>query len=85
MKRPFKMLTLKQVLSQVCPGDWFFSVDLKDAYLHIQITPHYRPFFRFTFKGVAYQYTVLRTVSGPVHFYEVYGCTPLPSETESPL
>ncbi len=32
MKRPFRIITSKQILSQVCPGDWFFSLDLKDAY-----------------------------------------------------
>ncbi len=26
---------------------------------HIRIAPHHRPFLRFTFEGVAYQYTVL--------------------------
>lgn len=29
----------------------------KDAYFHIKIAPHHRPFLRF--EGVAYQYTVL--------------------------
>lgn len=28
----FKMLTHKQILSQIQPGDWFVTVDLKDAY-----------------------------------------------------
>ncbi|KAL0157079.1 hypothetical protein M9458_048325, partial [Cirrhinus mrigala] len=59
MKRPFKMITLKQILLHICPGDWFFSLDLKDAYFHIQIAPHHRRFLRFAFEGVAYQYTVL--------------------------
>ncbi|KAL0168644.1 hypothetical protein M9458_036866, partial [Cirrhinus mrigala] len=59
MRRPFRMLTLKQILSQVCPGDWFCSLDLKDAYFHVQIAPHHRRFIRFTFEGVAYQYTAL--------------------------
>ncbi|KAL0183542.1 hypothetical protein M9458_019238, partial [Cirrhinus mrigala] len=59
MKRPFKMITLKQILSHISPGDWFFSLDLKDAYFHIQIALHHRRFLRFTFEGVAYQYTVL--------------------------
>ncbi|KAL0186275.1 hypothetical protein M9458_017945, partial [Cirrhinus mrigala] len=59
MKRPFKMLTLKQILSHVRPGDWFLTLDLKDAYFHIQIAPHHRRFLRFAFEGVAYQYTVL--------------------------
>ncbi len=38
-KRPFRMITLKQILAQIRPGDWFASVDLKDAYFHIRITP----------------------------------------------
>ncbi len=50
MRRPFRMITLK---------DWFFSLDVKDAYFHIQIAPRNWPFLRFTFEGVAYQYTVL--------------------------
>ncbi|KAL0147769.1 hypothetical protein M9458_056912, partial [Cirrhinus mrigala] len=49
----------KQILSHVRSGDWFLSLDLKDAYFHIQIAPHHRRFLRFAFEGVAYQYTVL--------------------------
>ncbi len=37
----------------------FFSLDLKDAYFHIQIAPHHRRLLRFAFEGVAYQYTIL--------------------------
>ncbi len=59
MRRPFRMITLKQILSQIRTGDWFCSLDLKDAYIHIQIAPHHRRFLRFAFEGVAYQYTVL--------------------------
>lgn len=39
MKRLFRVLTLKQILVQVCPEDWFLTVELKDAYFHIHITP----------------------------------------------
>ncbi len=59
MKRSFRMITLKQILPQICPGDWFMSLDLKDAYFHIQVAPHHRRFSRFAFEGVAYQYKVL--------------------------
>ncbi len=59
MKRSFRMITLKQILSQICPGDWFMSLDMKDAYFHIQVAPHYRQLLRFAFEGVAYQYKVL--------------------------
>lgn len=34
-------------------------MDLKDTYFHIHIVPHNRPFLRFPFEGVAYQYVVL--------------------------
>ncbi len=59
MKRLFRMITLKQILSQICPGDWFMLLDLKDVYFHILIAPHHRLFLRFPFEGVAYQYKVL--------------------------
>ncbi|KAL0147128.1 hypothetical protein M9458_057652, partial [Cirrhinus mrigala] len=54
-KREFKMITVKQIQ----PGDWFISVDLKDAYFHIQIAPRHRRFLRFAFEGRAYQFKVL--------------------------
>ncbi len=59
MKRSFRMITLKQILSQICLGDWFISLDLKDAYFHLQIAPHHTLFLIFAFEGVAYQYKVL--------------------------
>ncbi len=53
------MITWKQILLQICPGDWFMSLDLKDEYFHIQVSPHNRRFLRFAFEGVAYQNKVL--------------------------
>ncbi len=43
----------------ICLEDWFMSLDLKDAYFHIQVALHHRRFLRFAFEGVAYQYKVL--------------------------
>ncbi len=60
MKRSFRMITLKPILSQICPEDWFMSLDLKDTYFLIQVDPHHRRFLRFAFEGVAYQYKVLK-------------------------
>ncbi len=74
MRRPFRMITLKQILSQIRTGDWFCSLDLKDAYFHIQIATHHRRFLRFAFEGV--------DVSGPPYFYEVHGRGSFPSETD---
>jgi len=53
------MLTMKQVLECVHQGDWFTSIDLKDAYVHIPIIPKHRKFLRFSFQGISYQYNSL--------------------------
>ncbi|KAI2647549.1 Transposon Ty3-G Gag-Pol polyprotein [Labeo rohita] len=59
MKLKFRMLTLKQVVSQIRSEDWFVTIDLKDAYFHVSILPQHRKFLRFAFRGKAYQYRVL--------------------------
>ncbi len=58
-KGKFKMLTLKAIMSQVQGGDWFVTIDLKDAYFHIQVIRRHRKFLWFAFGGKAYQYKVL--------------------------
>ncbi len=59
MRLKFKMLTIKQVVSQIISEDWFVMIDLKDAYFHICNFPQHRKFLRFAFRGKAYQYRVL--------------------------
>ncbi|KAL0148085.1 hypothetical protein M9458_056625, partial [Cirrhinus mrigala] len=59
MRLKFKMLTIKQVVSQIRSEDWFVTIDLKDAYFHVSIIPQHRKFLRFAFRGEAYQYRVL--------------------------
>ncbi|KAL0166722.1 hypothetical protein M9458_038566, partial [Cirrhinus mrigala] len=39
MRLKFKMLTVKQVVSQMRSEDWFVMIDLKDAYFHVSIPP----------------------------------------------
>ncbi len=39
MRRTFRMITLKQIFSQICAGDLFFPGDLKDASFHIPPPP----------------------------------------------
>ncbi|XDV36140.1 hypothetical protein PO909_005984 [Leuciscus waleckii] len=53
------MLTLQSILSHVQTGDWFVTIDMKDAYFHIQVIKRHRKFPRFAFEGKAYQYCVL--------------------------
>ena len=57
--RRFRMETLTSVLENVFPGDWMASLDLKDAYFHVPILPSHRPFLRFAFANVIYQFKVL--------------------------
>ncbi len=59
MHLKFKMLTVKQVVSQIKSGDWFVMIDLKYAYFHVSFLPSHRKFLRFAFRGEAYQYRVL--------------------------
>ncbi len=58
-KGKFKMLTLKTIMSRIRVGDWFVTVNQKDAYFHIQVIRRHRKFVRFAFGGKAYQYKVL--------------------------
>lgn len=53
------MITVKQILVHIKPGDWsdwFIAMDLKDMYF---IAPHHRRFLRFAYEGVPYQVKVL--------------------------
>ncbi|XP_029975786.1 uncharacterized protein LOC115408980 [Salarias fasciatus] len=53
------MLTHASLLRFLRPGDWFTSIDLKDAYFHIPIYPPHRKYLRFAFQGTSYEYLVL--------------------------
>ncbi len=46
-------------MSQIQEGDWFVTIDLKDAYFYIQVVQRHRRFLRFAFGGKAYKYKVL--------------------------
>lgn len=55
----FKMLTSKALLRMMRRGDWYTTLDLRDAYFHIPIYPPHRKFLRFGYKGLIYEYLVL--------------------------
>lgn len=57
-KYHFKMLTIKQIVFHIRSEDWFVTIDLKNAYIHITILSQHRKFLRFAFEGEAYQYQV---------------------------
>ena len=58
-KTSFRMETLQSVLLSVRAGDWMVSLDLKDAYLQVQMHPESRKFFKFVACGKVYQFKVL--------------------------
>ena len=56
---PFRMLTTQETLVSIEGGEWFTSLNLKDAYFHVPIWVGHRPFLRFAFQGQAFQFRVL--------------------------
>ena len=54
----FKMPTLKHVRQLIQLGDYAFSIDLQDAYLHIPIVKHHHQFLHFVWHNVPYQWKV---------------------------
>ena len=87
---PFKMLTTKDILQAIGQGEWFTTLDLKDAYFHVRIWRGHRPFLRFAFQGQAYQFRVLpfglslsprvftRVVAAALHPLQLSGLKVLP-------
>lgn len=59
IKNHFKMETFRSVIQSLNKGDWAFSVDLSDAYLHVPFQSESRKFLRFAVEGTVYQYRVL--------------------------
>ena len=55
----FKMPTLKHIWQLIQQGDFAFSIDLQDAYLHVPIVKHHHHFLRFVWCNVPYQWKVL--------------------------
>ena len=55
----FKMPTLKHVWQLIQQGDYAFSIDLQDAYLHVPIVKHHHHFLHVVWHNVPYQWKVL--------------------------
>ena len=55
----FKMPTLKNIWQLIQQGDFAFSIDLQDAYLHVPIVKHHHYFLCFVWHNVPYQWKVL--------------------------
>ena len=60
IKRPkFKMLTMAQIRLLLPKNFWTVSVDLKDGYFHIPITPRKRPYLGFRYRGQNWRFRAL--------------------------
>ena len=57
----FDLLSCRKERWQTPPdrGEWFASIDLKDAYFHVPIAPHHRQFLQFAFQGHHFHFRVL--------------------------
>ncbi|XP_051994281.1 uncharacterized protein LOC127652201 [Xyrauchen texanus] len=58
-KYNFRMLTHGTLARSIHQNDWFTSVDLKDAFFHINMYAPHRKFLRFAYQGICYEFTVL--------------------------
>ncbi len=72
----------RDIMSQIRVGDWFVSVDLKDAYFHIQVVRRHRkvPSVRFWREGLSIQSSSLWPGFGTEDVHEMHGCYPGPVE-----
>ena len=55
----FKMPTIRHVWQLIQHGDYAFSIDLQDAYLHIPVVKHHHCFLQFVWHNMPYQWKVL--------------------------
>ena len=55
----FRMHTVASVLNTVSVGDWAFTVDLTDAYLHVPIHKESQKYLRFSIEGQVLQFQAL--------------------------
>ena len=55
----FKMPTPKHVWQLIQQGNYAFSIDVQDAYLHVPIVKHHHHFICFVWHNVPYQWKVL--------------------------
>ena len=55
----FRMETVQNVRAAIRSRDWGASIDLKDAYFHVEIHPADRKWLRFVWDGEVFQFRVL--------------------------
>lgn len=58
-KKHFQMESIKHIRHMIRKGDWFVSIDLKDAFLHVPMDPRFFKWLRFRWNGQLYEFTTL--------------------------
>jgi len=58
-KEHFKMEGASMIKDLLQSGDWMCSLDLKDAYLTVQIAKEYHKYLRFLWNGRIFEFTCL--------------------------
>ncbi len=81
-KGKFKRLTMRTIMSQVQEGDWFVTIDLKDAvFSHPGRSQTQEiPSVRLWREGLPIQGSALRPGFGPEDIYQMHGCCTGPFE-----
>ena len=61
----FKMESIHNVLEIITPHAYMASIDLKDAFYSISVTPEHRKYLKFKFLNNTYQFNVMPFGYGP--------------------
>ncbi len=75
MQLKFKMLTLRQIVSQIRSEDWFVMIDLKDAYFQMSMSQEV-PEVRFWGQSIPVSGSSIRPSIITLHFHEMRRCSP---------
>ncbi len=75
MQLKFKMLTLRQIVSQIRSEDWFVTIDLKDAYFQMSMSQEV-PEVRFWGQSIPVSGSSVRPSIITLHFHEMRRCSP---------
>ncbi len=75
MQLKFKMLTLRQIVSQIRSEDWFVTIDLKDAYFQMSMSQEV-PEVRFWGQSIPVSGSSVRPSIITPHFHEMRRCSP---------
>ncbi len=59
VNKAFRMESARTIQSAMKPNQWYISIDLMDAYLHIPIHPNFGKYLRFAVIDHVYQFTAL--------------------------